>query len=196
VAAIIASMPDETRSDETRSDQASDTPAEAEPKVSRQVQQVPTPTPRWLPLATLLLAVVAVALSTWALTSALSNSSGNSSANGKLPGDPKARVCSAFDTVARGVQLNTNMDLGPDPVAQVAVAGNARLALIGGGQYLLNQIDGATPRELADPVRSFAQQLQAIGMFALAGVPNNEPQQATRMTEADVTRKQIFDACK
>jgi hypothetical protein len=164
--------------------------------VSRQVQQIPTPTPRWLPLAALLLAVVAVALSIWSLTSALSNSSGNSSATAKLSGDPKARVCSAFNTVAAAVRLETNLDLGPDPVAQTAVAGNARLALMGGGQYLLNQLDGATPRELADPIRSFANQLQDIGMFALAGVPNNEPQQATRMTEADVTRKQISDACK
>jgi hypothetical protein len=37
------------------------------------------------------------------------------------------------------------------PLAQAAVAANA---LFGGGQYLLNTSDSATPSELADPVRS------------------------------------------
>jgi hypothetical protein len=187
VAAIIASMPDETRSHETP-----DTPAEAEPRVSRQVQQIPTPTPSWLPWAALLLAVVAVALSIWALTSA----SSNSSATAKLPGDPKMRVCTAFNAVSKAVQMNTNMDLGADPVAQVAVAGNARLALLGGGQYLLTRIDSETPPELADPVRSFANDLQDVGIYALAGALNTEPDQANRMAHADLTRKQIVDLCK
>ena len=50
--------------------------------------------------------------------------------------------------------LQTHADLGPEPVALAAVAGNARLALFGGGQYLLNSLDSATPPELADAVRS------------------------------------------
>ena len=147
---------------------------------------------RWLPLAALLVAFVAVALSIWALT----NPPSDSSATANLPGDPKTRVCTAFNTVAQAVQLNTNLDLGREPVALEAVAGNARLALVGGGQYLLSRLDAATPPELADPVRSFANDLQDIGIYALAGAVNTEPEQAKRMIKAEVTRKQITDLCK
>jgi hypothetical protein len=147
---------------------------------------------RWLAPAALLVAVVAVALAIWALMSA----SSNASAGGKQPGDPKMRVCTAFDTVSKAVTAQTHNDLGPDPVAQAAVAGNARLALLGGGQYLLSRLDSATPTELADHVRSFANGLQEIGIYALAGVPNTEHEQAARLTEADLTRTQIVDLCK
>jgi hypothetical protein len=98
--------------------------------------------------------------------------------------------------VSTAVSGQTHNDLGPDPVAQAAVAGNARLALFGGGVYLLNSLDAATPSELADPVRSFANTLQDIGMNALAGVTNTDPAQATRLADADATRKQIVELCK
>ena len=147
---------------------------------------------RWAAPVALLIAVVAVALAIWALMSA----SSRAPAAAKLAGDPKMRVCTAFDTVSKAVTLQTHADLGPDPVAQEAVAGNARLALVGGGQYLLSRLDSATPPELADAVRSFADDLEDIGMNLLAGVPNTDPVQAGRLTEADAARKQIVDLCK
>jgi hypothetical protein len=147
---------------------------------------------RWLAPAALLVAVVAVALAIWALMSA----SSNAPAAAQQAGDPKMRVCTAFDTVSKAVTGQTHNDLGPDPVAQAAVASNARLALVGGGQYLLSRLDSATPTELADPVRSFANDLQDIGMYALAGVSNTEPEQAARLTQADLVRKQIVELCK
>ena len=177
-AAIIAPM-----SDATPEDHAQPTPSSA---------LQPPGGPRWLAPAALLVAVIAVGLSIWALVSAPSSDS----AGGKLAGDPKMRVCTAFDTVSKAVSGQTHNDLGPSPVAQAAVAGNARLALVGGGQYLLSLVDSATPSQVADPVRSFAHDLQDIGMYALAGVPNTDAQQAARLTQADLVRKQIIDACK
>ena len=147
---------------------------------------------RWLAPAALLVAVVAVALAIWALMSA----SSNAPAAAKQAGDPKMRVCTAFDTVSKAVPLQTHADLGTDPVAQEAVAGNARLALVGGGQYLLSTLDSATPPELADAVRSFANDLQVIGINALAGASNSDPDQAARLTQGDLARKQILDLCK
>ena len=146
---------------------------------------------RWTAPAALVIAVVAVALAIWALVGASSNSSGTA-----LAGDPKTRVCAAFGTVSKAVPLQTHNDLGPDPVAQAAVAGNARLALFGGGEYLLNSLDSETPSELADPVRSFANSLQDIAMHALAGEVNTDPAQAARLAEADATRQQIVELCK
>jgi hypothetical protein len=134
---------------------------------------------------------VAVAIAIWALVAA---ESAESSAT-TLPGDPKTRVCDAFETVSTAVPLQTNNDLGDDEVAQAAVASNARLALFGGGQYLLNSLDSKTPKELADPVRSFGTTLQDIGMNALAGLNNSDPAQVTRLAEADATRQLIVDMC-
>jgi hypothetical protein len=164
----------------------------AEPTSRHELQPPGGALSRWLPLAALLVAVVAIALSIWGLTSA----SSNPSATAKLPGDPKMRVCTAFNTVVEAVTVQTHRDLGPDPVPQEAVAGNARVALVGGGQYLLSRVDSATPPELADHVRSFANDLQDIGMHALTGAVLTDPDQANRLTQADITRKQIADLCK
>lgn len=147
---------------------------------------------RWAAPIAVLIALIAVAVAVWALT----NSSSKAPATAKLAGDPKMRVCTAFNTVAQAVTLETHADLGPDPVPQAAVAANARLSLLGGGQYLLNQLDSATPQELADSVRSFANDLQDIGVNALAGVPNSDPNQSNRLTQGDLARKQIVDLCK
>jgi hypothetical protein len=144
---------------------------------------------RWVAPAALVIAVVAVALAIWALVS--KPSSGTA-----LAGDPKTRVCTAFGTVSNSVRMQTHNDLGPDPVAQAAVAANARLALFGGGQYLLDTLDSETPAELADPVRSFGHELQEISMYALAGVANTDPAQSARLAQADSTRQQIADLCK
>lgn len=146
---------------------------------------------RWAAPVALVVAVVALALAIWALFSESSNTPATA-----LPGDPKTRVCTAFETVSKAVPLQTNNDLGPEPVAQAAVAANARLALFGGGQYLLNSLDSATPEELADAVRLFATNLRDIGMNALAGAENSDPDQVIRMAEGDTTRHLIADLCK
>lgn len=177
------------------SDVTEEVKAQPEPESRRPAQQ-----PRssglspWLAPAALLIALVAVGLAAWALTSALSTA--KSTATAQLPGDPKMRVCTAFDTVTKAVTLQTHNDLGNDPVAQNAVAGNARLALLGGGQYLMGRLDSATPSQLADAVRSFAQDLEDIGVNALAGVPNRDPAQAARLSQGDLGRQQIVNLCK
>lgn len=161
-------------------------------EVSRTAIQVePQGISRFAAPVALVIAVVAVALAIWALVGASSNDSGTA-----LGGDPKTRVCAAFGTVSKAVPLQTHVDLGPDPVAQAAVAANARLALFGGGQYLLNSVDSATPSDLADPVRKFANSLQDIAIHALAGEVNTDAAQSARLAEADTTRKQIVDLCK
>ncbi|MBO0679573.1 hypothetical protein JRC04_19085 [Mycolicibacterium sp. S2-37] len=154
---------------------------------------VDRPAPKWLAPAALLLAVVAIALSAWSL---LSKDSSSSASGTTLPGDPKQRVCTAFDTVAKAVQLQTNNNLGQDPIAQAAVAGNARLALLGGGQYLVNSVDSEVDSELAEAARKFGNTLQDIGANALANVPNSDPQQTARLREGDATRQQIVELCK
>ncbi|RDH77088.1 hypothetical protein DVS77_19590 [Mycolicibacterium moriokaense] len=110
--------------------------------------------------------------------------------------ESKQKVCAAFDTVSKAVQLQTHADLGQDPVAQTAVASNARLSLIGGGEFLLSRLDEQTPPDLADAVKLFANNLQDIGMNALAGATNDDPQQAARLTAGEDGRNKVAELCK
>ena len=107
----------------------------------------------------------------------------------------EARVCAAYATVRQAVLLQTHADGGDDPVAVTAVAANARLAMAAGGAYLLARLDPATPPPLAAAVRSFAEVLEDIAMNALAGVPNEDPAQATRLREAEVASARVADFC-
>ena len=112
------------------------------------------------------------------------------------PDAAKARACAAFDMVRKAVSVQTNVDLGPDAVAKVAVAANARLATLGGGQYLLSRLDPATPADLADAVRSFANNLQDVAMHQLVGTPNTDPTMAARLSDAQAASQKIATICK
>ncbi len=178
----------------------SDTPSSrATPPSYRQRQS-----PAWIAPLALVVALVAVAVAVWALTSksaestpaaAGSESETTTEAAPADPGAAKSAVCAAVDTVSRSVQLQTNGNLGPDPVAQTAVAANARLALLGGGLYLEQQLGEDTPAELVGPVREFAVTLQDIGANALTGVTNQDPVQQGRLTEGDRLRQEIVGLC-
>jgi hypothetical protein len=170
---------------------------ELEPKatsrpISREPITVSLGSSRWVAPLAAGIALIATGLSTWALvrTPAADNATIESSVN------PAANVCSAFQTVAKAVGLQTNTDLGAEPVAQQAVAGNARLALVGGGAYLLNSIPATTSPELAQAVRTFAWTLQEIGMNYLAGVTNSDPAQLSRLADGEKTSATIAGLCQ
>jgi hypothetical protein len=178
---------------ETRADNPGNSESEAEPP--RSPSRVPlvleNRAPRWMAPAALLVAVIAVGLAVWALM----DKPTEAAAGVQQTGDPKTNVCSAFDTVTKAVQLQTHTDLGPDPIAVEAVAGNARVALLGGGQYLLSRLEAGTPQELADAVRLFATNLQDIGANALAGIPNTDPVQAGRLRDGQADGIKVARLC-
>ena len=156
---------------------------------------------RWMGPAALVVAVIAIAVGVWALVRSQAEPAVNSQQS-QQPGsaqtsdDAKGRVCAAFDIVRKAVSIQTNVDLGPDPVAREAVAANARLATLGGGDYLLSRLDPATPPELADAVRKFANNLQDIGMSQLVGVLNTDPALGAKLSEAQGASEQIAGMCK
>lgn len=147
-----------------------------------------------LVIAALVVAVAALVVAVWALLS--SPSSETSSATADQSTDPKTRVCGAFELVRNAVSLQTNANLGDNPVAVQAVAANARLATLGGGQFLLSRLDGDVPSDLADAVRTFANSLEYIGMSQLAGAPGNDPAQTTRMNDAQAASSKIAKLCE
>ena len=99
------------------------------------------------------------------------------------------------------VFLQTNRtpspELGPAiPAAAEGIAANARLAMAAGANYLLDTMPSNTPEELAGDVRRFADDLNNIAMNALAGIPNDKPEQRALLKDADELNTKIGDLCK
>jgi hypothetical protein len=140
----------------------------------------------------LVIALAAIGIAAWAVVMAWPQKDKDA----EPTTESKQKVCAAFDTVSKAVQLQTHADLGSDPVAQTAVASNARLSLIGGGEYLLSRLDDQTPQELAEAVRLFANNLEEIGVNALAGATNDDPQQTARLTAGEDGRNKVAELCK
>ncbi len=146
--------------------------------------------------AALLISVVAVVLAGWALYRSYN---AEPSYTDQQRADAKRAICEAMDIVRKGVSLNTNLvpEGGPSDVTGAqAVAANARVSLYDGGQYLLARLDPATPPELADAVRKFADNLLDIGANATAGASNDDPAQASRLDDADAMNASIMEMCK
>lgn len=148
---------------------------------------------RWLAAVSTVISLLAAGTAGWALLkpAPVPEPVGNPAA-----ADPKAAACDAFVLVSKGVAIQTRKDLGPDPAAREAVAANARLSMAGGAAYLRDTVPSNTPPELADPLRMFAEQLQTISQYYLAGQVNEDPDQAARLTAADETTKKLIELCK
>jgi hypothetical protein len=164
-----------------------------EPRVSRQPVMVQAQS-RWIAPIALGIAVIAIGVAVWALVSTWPSNSPAPTA--QQAADAKNRACAAYNTVRTSVSLQTHTDLGQDPVAVQAVAAGARLAMSAGGSYLLANLDPATPAELASTIRTFADNLQAISMYAQAGVSNSDPLQAGRLRDGETASAKIADICK
>jgi hypothetical protein len=88
-------------------------------------------------------------------------------------GDAKTNVCSAYKAAHRSVVVNTHMQSRnkDDAVAELSVATNARLALIGGGAYLKDRLAANTgaPGDVTDAVNSFANTIEQLGTSYMIG---------------------------
>jgi hypothetical protein len=127
---------------------------------------------RWPTLAALTLSVVAVAIAVAAWFRPVH--SGAPIFTGQQTADAKAHVCSAYVTVRQGVVANTHLanPVPNDPAGQLAVAANARLALIGGGTFLRDRL-GAEPaasEDLSKAVSLMATTTEELGVGYLAGL--------------------------
>jgi hypothetical protein len=119
---------------------------------------------RWLPLAALITALIAVVLAALAYFLPAHNSA-------SVPqqgGDAKGNVCAAYEASHKAVVINTHMQSrNPnDAVADLSVATNARLSLIGGGAYLRERLaaNTAAPSDLANAAYSFANTIEQLGV--------------------------------
>jgi hypothetical protein len=149
-----------------------------------------------LPYIALILAIAALAMAGWTL---YRSEDAKASYSDTQRAEAKVKACTAMDVVRRGVSINTNLQPagGPqDVMGSQAAAANARVALYDGGQYLLARLDPATPPDLADAVRKFANQLMDIGAASTAGAQNTDPDQFARLRDADVANATVVQLCK
>jgi hypothetical protein len=110
--------------------------------------------------------------------------------------DAKARSCAAFDTVLKGVTLQTHGEASDDPAMRKAQAVNGQLSLVAGGGYLRDHLDPATPAQLAADIRKTADVLSDLGANALAGAQNADQRQASLLAEAKSSFAQVQELCK
>ncbi len=186
----------------------SDTPvtksahAEAPEKSSVEEQspsKKPVPFPRWsaasrwLTYAALVLAVIAVTLAALAYF----HPAHNKASVAQQGGDAKANVCSAFASARQAVVINTHMQSPNinDQVAELAVATNARLALIGSGSYLHERIaaNSAAPADLLNAATSLANTVEQLGINYLTDASPDA--QAPIRKDLDTDIKQLVKLC-
>jgi len=126
---------------------------------------------QWITYAALAIAVVAVILAALAYFVPAHKSASTTAQQG---GDAKANVCAAYAATRKAVVLNTHLK-SPNPDSQLAVAANARLALIGGGAYLSQRLaaNTAAPADLVSATNSLANTIQQLGInYLTQATPN------------------------
>ena len=110
--------------------------------------------------------------------------------------EAKAKVCDAFLVVSSGVANSSGLQAEEgDAVGAVAIATNARLALLGGGQYMLDRVDPATEPGLAEAARAFGNALMDVGAAAIAQIPNDDPAHQERLKDADEQNAKLQGMC-
>jgi hypothetical protein len=146
-----------------------------ESSFSRNPVSFPSEASRWPTYAALAAALIAVVLA--ALAYFFPSHKGASVP--QQGGDAKANVCAAYGSAHKAVVVNTHMQSPNEPAAQLAVATNARLALIGSGAYLRERLaaNTAAPADLTNAANTFANTIEQLGVNYLtqAGADVQDP---------------------
>lgn len=147
----------------------------------------------WRPLATAaVVGLVAGALGGMAVAGWWRPASGTAGKfSAQQVDDAKKDVCAAALLARQAVAKNMHLK-NPDPenpIAQLAVAANARLSLTGGAAYLRGRLDEdtAAPREVIDAARAMAGALEHLNVSYLVGQPNTDHEQLGRELDSRIT---------
>jgi hypothetical protein len=169
--ATVAESPRSHRRRET-----DETESPANPAVEDLPKGAPPPTKpgwksRWPMFAALAIAVLALAV---AVLGWFHPFNASPTYTAQETAEAKTNVCTAYTIAHQAVVINTHLAHGNDQISTLAVAGNARLALLGGGAYLRDRLDAepATPADLAKSVKAMAGTIEQLGINYLAGAPS------------------------
>jgi hypothetical protein len=136
--------------------------------------EYPQPTTPWwgsprVTLAALAIAVLAAGLA----VAAWFRPASGPSYNDQQRAAAKTSLCASYKVAHQGVVANTHManPVPNDPAGQLGVVANARLALVGGGTYLRDQLAAqpAAPADLAKAIDSLANTIEQLGVNYIAG---------------------------
>jgi hypothetical protein len=164
--ATVAESPKSHRLTESPAESAAeDFPEKASPPTKRGWKS------RWPTFAALAIAVLALAIAALAWFRPVHSASPAFTA--QQTADAKTNVCTAYAVARQAVVTNTHL-VNPranDQIGTLAVAANARLALLGGGAYLRDRLDAepATPADLAKALKAMAGTMEQLGINYLAG---------------------------
>ncbi|CAJ1504017.1 hypothetical protein MU0083_003329 [[Mycobacterium] kokjensenii] len=190
-------MSDETQPDSTE-EQTQELPAKSADKPKRRPAPPPPPAPAPSSRGPLLIAAVVglvAGLIGGAAVAGLWHPSSGGASSAKFSGqqveDAKKDVCSAVVMARQAVANNMHMK-NPDPenpVAQLAVAANARLSLTAGAAYLRGRVEAepAAPEEVTDAAQKMAGALERLNLSYLVGQPNSEREQLGRDLDSHIS---------
>jgi hypothetical protein len=142
-------------------------PSAREESAGKRPLPFPSDASRWPTYLALAIAVIAVVLAGLAYFHPAKTSS-----VAQQGGDAKANVCAAYAAARKAVVINTHMESN-NPDLQLAIAANARLALIGSGTYLRERLEAntAAPKDLATAANSLANTVEQLGINYLIQAP-------------------------
>lgn len=193
-------MSDQTQPDSTDDEQDSTESPKRDRPVKKAVAEKPRSeavpsASRWVPLLiAAAIGLVGGLIGGAAVAGFWHPSSGGGSAkfSSQQADDAKKDMCSAVVLARQAVATNMHMK-NPDPenpIAQLAVAANARLSLTAGAAYLRGRIlaDPAAPQEVMDTVRDTAGALERLNLSYLVGQPNAEREQLGHELDAHITK--------
>jgi hypothetical protein len=161
---------------------------------------------RWSLVTALLSLIVALVALSVTLAGGQRPMQGNTTSQSTSPpaysdqqvADAKGNVCAAYALVHEAVAVNTNKQApeGDNFAAQYAIAANSRLALYGGGGYLLDRLaaEPATPIELANAVKALAAKFREIAIEYLSERP--QPRDHPLTDAMDGVAAPVDDLCK
>jgi hypothetical protein len=159
--------------------------------------------PRWVALASLVVAFVAMGIAIAALFRPLPENKPHAAAptptyTDRQIADAKANVCASYDNVHRALLLSSARNGGNDATAILAVATSGRQVLDVGSRYLLATLseEPATPSELASAVRKLANQYQELVIKYLDGLTNSDAELQPLLQASDEATSTIERLCK
>jgi hypothetical protein len=116
--------------------------------------------------------------------------SGSAKSSGQKAADATKDVCAAAVLARQAVANNMHLK-NPDPqnpVAQLAVAANARLSLTASAAYLRGRLEAnpGTPHDVVTAARAMAGELEHLNLSYLVGQPNSDREQLGRDLDARI----------
>ncbi|NDJ88902.1 hypothetical protein [Mycolicibacter kumamotonensis] len=167
--------------------------AEAPKRPAAKAPAATTPaTPGWRPVvAAAAVALVAGALGGAGVAAFWHPGSGASAkSSGQRAADATKDVCAAAALARQAVANNMHLK-NPDPqnpIAQLAVAANARLSLTAGAAYLRGRLEAnpGAPQDVVKAANAMAGELEHLNLSYLVGQPNSDREQLGRDLDARI----------